>query len=42
MLNINIFNTCIKLWVFDKRYNVLIIAEKYYRLNIFNVEIELI
>ena len=42
MLNIDIFNTCIKLRVFNKRYNVLIIAENDYRLNEYRVKIKLI
>ena len=42
MLNINVFNTRIKLWVFNKRYSFLIIIKKYYYLNRFNIKIKLI
>ena len=37
MLNINIFDTNIKLRVFDQRYNVLIITINYHYLKTFNV-----
>ena len=33
VLNIDMFDTCMKLRVFDKRHDVLIVAKNDYRLN---------
>ena len=36
------FNTCMKLRVFNKRYNVLIVVKNDYYLNKYQIKIELI